>query len=298
MSHDFKDTFNDYVSIFSLFFLCIIVILIIFFSFIVNKNVRFTYILLNLLLSNLLLCFSYRLSIFYTTFTIPQNLCKFQSILIGIFGNSNDFILFLINIICYKIINEKKLILEKIKTTKFVLFLILPYFIFSIIYVIIFLIYHDHDYSFNEIFCFGVTDSILDYLDTDILCLYTIKIIFLIFDFVYIFKIIDNIKKNKNKKYFVIKMMSYIIITLLSSVISLTVRMYLVINKKNDYDYENTNWPYRLTVYSYTVAGYLLSIIYIWNSGLYKYWKKHKKTPGDSFRDSINDLSENETTIT
>ena len=298
MSHDFEDTLNDYISIFTLFFLSIVVIFIIYFSFIINKNIRFTYILLNLLISNLLLCFCFRLSIFYTTYDIPQPLCKTQSIFIGVFGNSNDVILFSINLICYKIINEKNLILEKIKTIKFFLFLIMPYFIFSIVYVVVFLIYHNKEYSFNEIFCFGAKDSINDYLSLDIVILYFIKVTFLILDFVYIIKIIDciNIKKDKNKKYFAIKMLSYIIISLVASLVSFIVRIYLVIKKKNDDDYRNTNWPYLFIVYSYTAAGYLLSIIYMWNSGLYKYCKINKGNK-DSFRDSINELSENDKSL-
>ena len=67
----------------------------------------------------------------------------------------------------------------------------MPYFIFSIVYVVVFLIYHNKEYSFNEIFCFGAKDSINDYLSLDIVILYFIKVTFLILDFVYIIKIIN-----------------------------------------------------------------------------------------------------------
>ena len=292
MAHDFKNELNDYISIFSLFILTVVVILIIFFSKIINKKFRLTYILLNLLISNLLLCFSFRLSIMYTTFDIPMGLCKTQSILIGIFGNTNDFTLFLINLISYKISNKKSLILEKLSKIQFVLVLLSPYLFFSICYVTIFLCYRTHDYSFNEIFCFGVEDSIEFYLSTDVLVLYVVKIIFLILDIIFLIKIIMNLKKEKKNSIFAYKMISYISTSLLASVISLTLRLYLIIHKKIDDDYKTTNWPYRLTVYSYTVAGYLLSGIYIWNSGLYKYCKKNKNDIYDIDRESINELSE------
>jgi hypothetical protein len=292
MPHDVKNTVNDYFSIFSLFILTVVVILIIFFSKIINKKFRLTYILLNLLISNLLLCFSFRLSIMYTTFDIPMGLCKTQSILIGIFGNTNDFTLFLINLLCYKILNKKSLILEKFSKIKFVLVLLSPYLFFSICYVIIFLSYRTHDYSFNEIFCFGVEDSIEPYLNTDVLVLYVVKIIFLILDIIFLIKIIMNLKKEKKNSNFAYKMISYISTSLLASLISLTLRLYLIIKKRDDDYYRNTNWPYRLTVYSYTVAGYLLSGIYIWNSGLYKYCKKNKNDIYDIDRESINELSE------
>ena len=292
MPHDVKNTVNDYFSIFSLFILTVVVILIIFFSKIINKKFRLTYILLNLLISNLLLCFCFRLSIMYTTFDIPMGLCKTQSILIGIFGNTNDFTLFLINLLCYKILNKKSLILEKFSKIKFVLVLLSPYLFFSICYVIIFLSYRTHDYSFNEIFCFGVEDSIEPYLNTDVLVLYVVKIIFIILDFIFFIKIIMTLKKEKKNSNFAYKMISYISTSLLASLISLTLRLYLIIHKENDDDYITTNWPYRLTVYSYTVAGYLLSAIYIWNSGLYKYCKKNKNDIYDIDRESINELSE------
>lgn len=292
MPHDPKNELNDYISIFSLFILTVVVILIIFFTKIINKKFRLTYILLNLLISNLLLCFSFRLSIMYTTFDIPMGLCKTQAILIGIFGNTNDFTLFLINLICYKIVNKKSLILEKFSKIEFVLVLLSPYLFFSICYVIIFLSYRTHDYSFNEIFCFGVEDSIKKYLSTDVLVLYVLKIIFLILDIIFLIKIIMNLKKEKKNSIFAYKMISYISTSLLASLISLTLRLYLIIHKENDDDYKTTNWPYRLTVYSYTVAGYLLSGIYIWNSGLYKYCKKNKNDIYNIDRESINELSE------
>ena len=169
--------------------------------------------------------------------------------------------------------------------------LLSPYLFFSICYVIIFLCYRTHDYSFNEIFCFGVEDSIKKYLSTDVLVLYVVKIIFLILDIIFLIKIIMNLKKEKKNSNFAYKMISYISTSLLASLISLTLRLYLIIHKENDDDYITTNWPYRLTVYSYTVAGYLLSGIYIWNSGLYKYWKMNKINIEDSFRESINELS-------
>ena len=292
MPHDIKNTVNDYISIFTLFFLIVFVILIIYFTILINKEYRLTYILLNLLISNLFLCFSFRLSIMYTTYDIPMGLCKTQSILIGIFGNSHDFILFLINILCYKILYEKNLILDKLSRIKFVFVLLFPYLFFSICYVIIFLCYRTHDYSFNEIFCFGVEDSIEPYLSTDVLVLYVVKIIFIILDFIFFIKIIMTLKKEKKNSNFAYKMISYISTSLLASLISLTLRLYLIIHKKIDDDYKTTNWPYRLTVYSYTVAGYLLSAIYIWNSGLYKYCKKNKNDIYDIDRESINELSE------
>ena len=295
MPHDFKNTLNDYISIFTLFFLIVFVILIIYFTILINKEYRLTYILLNLLISNLFLCFSFRLSIMYTTYDIPMGLCKTQSILIGIFGNSNDFILFLINILCYKILYEKNLILDKLSRIKFVFVLLFPYLFFSICYVIIFLCYRTHDYFFNEIFCFGVKKSIKDYLSVDILFLYIIKFIFIILDIIFFYKIIKfikiTLKKKKTNFFFAIKISSYILVSFIASLISLSLRLYLISNKESDDDYVTTNWPYRLTVYSYTVAGYLLSITYIWNSGLYKYWKMNKINVEDSFRESINELS-------
>ena len=295
-----QDKVDDYISIFSLFFLIIFVSLIIFFTFLAKKknNFRYAFLLLNLIISNLLLCFSHRLSIMYRTkYYINNSLCTTQAIMIGIFGNSYDLILFMIIFICYKII-FKNFSLESYKKSTFILLLISPYLIFFVLYFSIYIFIYwfddeDVEYSFNEIFCFGLENIPKEeYLNIDRFFYFGIKIILIICDFIFISKIYDYVHKSnkeiQNLRNFTFKMILYVLISIFASLFAFLLRLYLIINRENDDDHEDVNWPYRATVYSYTIAGYLLSGMYIWNSGLYYYFTKKQEI---LFRDSINELS-------
>ena len=234
-----------------------------------------------------------------TKLYIPNSLCITQSILLGILGNSNDAILSIIIFTCYKIILNS-LSLEKYKKRTFILLLLSPYLIFFVLYFSIYVLTYwfdsdDIEYSFNGIFCFGLENFPKEnYLNLDRMIFTGIRIILILFDFIFIYKISDYVRKskkeeNQNLKKFTIKIILYVLISIFASSFAFLLRLYLLIKHKNDDDYEEVNWPYRAIVYSYTIAGYFLSGIYIWNSGLYFYCSKKEEI---HFRDSsINELS-------